>query len=170
MDFAESYNHDIFRVYVPKKVTIGVMHPDPVVETSFFLSFSTTHPQSSRRCVAARRVLRPPSPAARDRRGPVIESSAGNGHLRLAAPPAVQPARLPLRLPARRRRRRWKGTAARWNHRGELDGVGTANGLEGRGRKQAIWISESGDLVYDCRRDLDDIGFSEIPVGSTRGR
>lgn len=39
MDFAESYNHDIFRVYVPKKVKIGLMHPDPVVETSFF-SFS----------------------------------------------------------------------------------------------------------------------------------
>ena len=36
--------------------------------------------------------------------------------------------------------------------------------MRGRGRKQAIWISESSDLVYDCRRDLDDIGFSEIPV------
>ena len=33
-----------------------------------------------------------------------------------------------------------------------------------RGRKRAIWISESADLVYDCRRDLDDIGFSSIPV------
>ena len=48
MDFAESYNHDIFRVYVPKKVKIGLMHPDPVVETSFFLFLSSSRAALSR--------------------------------------------------------------------------------------------------------------------------
>lgn len=35
MDFAESYNKDIFRTYTPQKVHIGHPHPDPVVETSY---------------------------------------------------------------------------------------------------------------------------------------
>ena len=35
MDFGESYNTEIFTNYVTKKVTIGHMHPDPVVETSY---------------------------------------------------------------------------------------------------------------------------------------
>ena len=35
MDFGESYNTEIFTNYVPKRVTIGHMHPDPVVETSY---------------------------------------------------------------------------------------------------------------------------------------
>ena len=145
MDFAESYNHDIFRVYVPKKVTIGVMHPDPVVETSFLSASLRTHSQSSRRRVAARRVLRSPSPAARDRRGLAVESPAGNGHLRFAAPPAVLSAGLSLWLSAGRRRGRGKRTAARWNHRGKLDGVGMESGLE-RQRK------ETGDLDQRKRR------------------
>ena len=34
-----------------------------------------------------------------------------------------------------------------------------------RGRRKAVWISESADLVYDCKRDLKDIGFECIPVG-----
>ena len=33
-----------------------------------------------------------------------------------------------------------------------------------RGRHKAVWISESADLVYDCKRDLRDIGFGSIPV------
>lgn len=35
MDFAESYNEDVFHTYIPKKVTIGHLHPDAVVETSY---------------------------------------------------------------------------------------------------------------------------------------
>lgn len=33
-----------------------------------------------------------------------------------------------------------------------------------RGHHKAVWISESADLVYDCKRDLRDIGFGSIPV------
>lgn len=105
----------------------------------------STHSQSSRRRVAARRVLRSPSPAARDRRGLAVESPARNGHLRFAAPPAVLSAGLSLWFPAGRRRRRGKRTAARWNHRGELDGVGMESGLE-RQREEA------GDLDQRKRR------------------
>lgn len=31
-----------------------------------------------------------------------------------------------------------------------------------------MWISESADLVYDCQRDLRDIGFGDIPVLNMR--
>ena len=37
-----------------------------------------------------------------------------------------------------------------------------------RGRHKAVWISESADLVHDCRRDLRDIGFEEISVVNLR--
>lgn len=37
-----------------------------------------------------------------------------------------------------------------------------------RGRHKAVWISESADLVYDCRRDLRDIGFENISVVNLR--
>ena len=37
-----------------------------------------------------------------------------------------------------------------------------------RGRHKAVWISESADLVHDCRRDLRDIGFEDIPVVNLR--
>lgn len=122
MDFAESYNHDIFRVYVPKKVKIGIMHPDPVVETSF-VSDSIVDSKSSRCSHASRRLLRPPSAAESDRRGSAVQSSVRNCHLCFATPPAVQSAGLSLWFSAGRRRWRGKRTAARWNHRGELDRV-----------------------------------------------
>lgn len=41
-------------------------------------------------------------------------------------------------------------------------------GLISRGRHKAIWISESADLVFDCRRDLRDIGFGNIPLLNLR--
>lgn len=37
-----------------------------------------------------------------------------------------------------------------------------------RGRRKAIWISESADLYYDCKRDLRDIGFEDIRVVNLR--
>ena len=37
-----------------------------------------------------------------------------------------------------------------------------------RGLRKAIWVSESADLVYDCQRDLRDIGFGDIPVVNLR--
>lgn len=35
MDFGETYNKDVFHNYVPQKVHIGHLHPDPVVETKY---------------------------------------------------------------------------------------------------------------------------------------
>lgn len=36
MDFGETYNTEIFHNYVPQKVCIGHLHPDPVVETKSY--------------------------------------------------------------------------------------------------------------------------------------
>lgn len=49
-----------------------------------------------------------------------------------------------------------------------MDSVGDDNRIDVRGRKKAIWISEAADLYYDCRRDLKDIGFGNIPVANLR--
>lgn len=40
MDFGETYNTEIFHTYMPQKVDIGNLHPDPVVETSYETGFS----------------------------------------------------------------------------------------------------------------------------------
>jgi len=53
------------------------------------------------------------------------------------------------------------------------DGVGLGKGrqLAGiiydnwlRGRKRHLWVSVSADLMQDARRDLDDIGATDIPI------
>lgn len=39
---------------------------------------------------------------------------------------------------------------------------------ERRGRRRAVWLSESADLLHDCRRDLRDLGFDQIAVRNLR--
>ena len=39
MDFGETYNNDIFHTYMPQKLQIGHLHPDPVVETSYLFIY-----------------------------------------------------------------------------------------------------------------------------------
>lgn len=58
------------------------------------------------------------------------------------------------------------------------DGTGVGKGRELaaivwenwlRGRKRACWFTCNNDLVVDARRDLDDIGASDIPLRSLTG-
>jgi hypothetical protein len=53
-------------------------------------------------------------------------------------------------------------TSARFSPRTQLAGIIAENWL--RGRKRSLWVSVSADLMEDAKRDLRDIGFSQIPV------
>ena len=81
---------------------------------------SCLHVQRPRRRRPARRLLRPPPAPLAHRRRASLLAPAGDGDLRLAAPPAHQSLGLSLRLPARRRSGRGEGSPAGGRDRREL--------------------------------------------------
>jgi hypothetical protein len=32
------------------------------------------------------------------------------------------------------------------------------------GRRKAVWVSTSNDLIHDARRDLNELGATDVPV------
>lgn len=166
MDFAESYSTIIFHTYVPQKVHIGRLHPDPIVETRCGPPAGITP--------SALAAVAPPD-VFYDLHFPAGIIDGGLLSSLQLETVIYASQRHQLVSPAGFRCGFLLGDGAGVGKGRQLAGVIVENWLQWarhgrvrrRGRRKAVWISESADLVYDCKRDLKDIGFECIPVGRT---
>lgn len=135
---AETYNE-----YMPVKLSIGIKHPDPVVETSSLASVEPTNIWYN---------LSLP------------ESIIDNGELSALQLEAVTYAcqRHEIILPSKDRAGFLIGDGAGVGKGRTLAGIIYENYL--LGRKRALWLSVSNDLKVDAERDLSDIGAGRIEV------
>ncbi|KAE9452281.1 hypothetical protein C3L33_15814, partial [Rhododendron williamsianum] len=130
---------ETFTDYRPPKLRIGPCHPDPVVETS---SLSAVHP---------------PEPTYDLKIKDELESSGPLSCLQIETLVYAS-----QHLPDGARAGFFIGDGA---------GVGKGRTIAGlilenwhHGRRKALWISVGSDLKFDARRDLDDVGATNIEV------
>ncbi|CAN0901876.1 Protein FORGETTER 1 [Linum grandiflorum] len=134
---------ETFTDYRPPKLSIGLPHPDPIVETS---SLS---------------AIQPPEPTYDLKIKDELEHTRALSCLQIETLVyACQ--RHQQHLPCGNRAGFFVGDGA---------GVGKGRTIAGlilenwhHGRKKAIWISIGSDLKFDARRDLDDMGAPFIEV------
>jgi hypothetical protein len=141
--FGESTDGKTFEPYVPKKLKIGIKHPDSIVETS---SLSAVSPPNITYKLALPSAL--------------INSGAISNLQLEAIVYACQ--RFEKFMPNGQRFGFFIGDGA---------GVGKGRELAGlifecwrKNLKKAIWLSVSSDLKQDAARDLADIGCQTIPL------
>lgn len=134
---------DTFMEYSPSKLRYGSPHPDPVVETSSLASVESpdiTYDLKAKSCLLKEKRLS-----------------------------ALQ---LEAIVYACQRHEQWlPGRIRAGFFLGDGAGVGKGRTLAGMilenwhcGRKRHLWVSIGPDLKYDAKRDLDDIGASEISL------
>ncbi|XP_061162410.1 protein strawberry notch homolog 1-like [Saccostrea echinata] len=135
---AETYNE-----YMPVKLSIGIKHPDPVVETS---SLASVEP-----CNIWYNLSLP-------------ENIIDNGELSALQLEAITYAcqRHEIIMPSKERAGFLIGDGAGVGKGRTLAGIIYENYL--LGRKRALWLSVSNDLKVDAERDLRDIGAGRIEV------
>ncbi|KAG2496515.1 hypothetical protein HYH03_005339 [Edaphochlamys debaryana] len=132
---------DIYEQYTPAKVTEGLPHPDPIVETASLASVA------------------PPDITYQHH----LQDNVAGGSLSNAQLETVLYAfqRFQQQLPDGARAGFFMGDGA---------GVGKGRQIAAiikeywaTGGRKVLWVSTSNDLRYDARRDLEDLG-SDIPV------
>ncbi|XP_058201465.1 protein FORGETTER 1-like isoform X1 [Rhododendron vialii] len=134
---------ETFTDYRPPKLRIGPCHPDPVVETS---SLSAVHP---------------PEPTYDLKIKDELESSGPLSCLQIET----------LVYASQRHLQHLPDGARAGFFIGDGAGVGKGRTIAGlilenwrHGRRKALWISVGSDLKFDARRDLDDVGATNIEV------
>ncbi|PIA37650.1 hypothetical protein AQUCO_03000300v1 [Aquilegia coerulea] len=134
---------ETFTEYRPPKVSIGLPHPDPIVETS---SLS---------------AVQPPEPTYDLKIKEEIEVSNALSCLQIETI---------VYACQRHLQKLQNGTRAGF-FVGDGAGVGKGRTIAGliwenwhHGRRKALWISVGSDLKFDARRDLDDVGAKCIKV------
>lgn len=134
---------ETFTEYCPPKVSIGLPHPDPIVETS---SLS---------------AVQPPEPTY---------DLKIKDHLEISNALSCLQIETIIYASQRHLQKLQNGTRAGF-FVGDGAGVGkgrTAAGLIWEnwhhGRRKSLWISVGSDLKFDARRDLDDVGAKCIEV------
>ncbi|KAI8568822.1 hypothetical protein RHMOL_Rhmol02G0230100 [Rhododendron molle] len=134
---------ETFTDYRPPKLRIGPCHPDPVVETS---SLSAVHP---------------PEPTYDLKIKDELESSGPLSCLQIET----------LVYASQRHLQHLPDGARAGFFVGDGAGVGKGRTIAGlilenwhHGRRKALWISVGSDLKFDARRDLDDVGATNIEV------
>lgn len=132
-----------FIEYKPRKLPYGAPHPDPVVETA---SLAAVPPPNITYELAAYKEL--------------VDAGSLSALQLEAVVYACQ--RHETRLP--------DGSKAGF-FLGDGAGVGKGRTIAGlilenwkRGRKKHIWVSVGADLKIDARRDLDDVGATDLPL------
>jgi hypothetical protein len=132
-----------FIEYEPRKLPYGSPHPDPVVETA---SLAAVPPPDITYELAAYKEL--------------VDTGSLSALQLEAVVYACQ--RHETRLP--------DGSKAGF-FLGDGAGVGKGRTIAGlilenwkRGRKKHIWVSVGADLKIDARRDLDDVGATDLPL------
>jgi hypothetical protein len=132
-----------FIEYEPRKLPYGAPHPDPVVETA---SLAAVPPPDITYELAAYKEL--------------VDTGSLSALQLEAVVYACQ--RHETRLP--------DGSKAGF-FLGDGAGVGKGRTIAGlilenwkRGRKKHIWVSVGADLKIDARRDLDDVGATDLPL------
>ena len=138
MGVAETYAD-----YMPSKVTIGLKHPDPVVETASLAS--VVPPDVCYKLALPDKTIKSGSLSALQLES-VIYSCQQHEQM----------------LPDGSRAGFLIGDGAGVGKGRTVSGVIFENYL--RGRKRSIWVSVSSDLKYDAERDLCDIGAEKILV------
>ncbi|KAH7839686.1 hypothetical protein Vadar_007346 [Vaccinium darrowii] len=134
---------ETFTDYRPPKLPIGPCHPDPVVETS---SLSAVHP---------------PEPTYDLKIKDELESSGPLSCLQIET----------LVYACQRHLQHLPDGARAGFFIGDGAGVGKGRTIAGlilenwrHGGRKALWISVGSDLKFDARRDLDDVGATNIEV------
>ncbi|MED6108924.1 udp-glycosyltransferase [Stylosanthes scabra] len=134
---------ETFTDYRPPKVSIGPLHPDPVVETS---SLS---------------AVQPPEPTYDPHIKDSLESSKALSCLQIET----------LVYACQRHLQHLPNGARAGFFIGDGAGIGKGRTIAGliwenwhHGRRKALWISVGSDLKFDARRDLDDVEATCIEV------
>ncbi|KAL4359884.1 hypothetical protein HN51_020073 [Arachis hypogaea] len=134
---------ETFTDYRPPKVSIGPLHPDPVVETS---SLS---------------AVQPPEPTYDPQIKDSLESSKALSCLQIET----------LIYACQRHLQHLPNGARAGFFIGDGAGIGKGRTIAGliwenwhHGRRKALWISVGSDLKFDARRDLDDVEATCIDV------
>ncbi|KAJ1618490.1 P-loop containing NTP hydrolase pore-1-domain-containing protein [Pavlovales sp. CCMP2436] len=134
---------------------VGTAHPETIVEAAAMASVSP--PEPTYRPKLDESLLLPPAGGGTSRLSSVQFESvvyAGQAHQGTCEPVEGL-------------------TCARGFYIGDGTGVGKGRQIAGvildnwmQGRRRAVWVSISAELLYDCRRDLKDLceGLQEIPV------
>ncbi|KFM25511.1 Strawberry notch-like protein 1 [Auxenochlorella protothecoides] len=136
---------EVFETYQPAKLPYGFPHPDPVVETS---SLSAVPP-------------------------PDVKYSLG-AHPELVDAGVLSALQLESVVYACQRHEQLLPDGSRCGFFiGDGAGVGKGRTIAGlilenwrRGRRRHLWLTIGPDLRVDARRDLDDVGATEIPLHS----
>ncbi|PNY01253.1 protein strawberry notch-like, partial [Trifolium pratense] len=134
---------ETFTDYRPAKLSIGPLHPDPIVETS---SLS---------------AVQPPEPTYDPKIKDELQCLKTLSCLQIET----------LVYACQRHLQHIQDGARAGFFIGDGAGVGKGRTVAGliwenwhHGRKKALWISVGSDLKFDARRDLDDMGASCIEV------
>lgn len=134
-----------FAQYVPRKLKIGIPHPDMLIESQSLASVEM--PPITYKLVIPQNVIDAGKLSAPQLETVVYASQMHEGP----------------RLPGTKERAGFfLGDGAGVGKGRQLSGLIFENWLQGR--KKAIWLSASADLHIDARRDLDDVsGRNKIP-------
>ncbi|KAL3700029.1 hypothetical protein R1sor_018051 [Riccia sorocarpa] len=134
---------ETFTDYRPSKLSIGPLHPDPIVETS---SLS---------------AVQPPEPIYELKIAPEIDQSGTLSCLQLET----------IVYASQRHMYHLADSSRAGFFIGDGAGVGKGRTIAGlvwenwqQGRRKALWLSVGSDLKFDARRDLDDIGATCVEV------
>lgn len=134
---------ETFTDYCPSKLSMGPLHPDPVVETS---SLS---------------AVQPPEPTYELKIAKEMEQSKALSCLQLET----------IVYASQRHSQLLSDGSRAGFFIGDGAGVGKGRTIAGliwenwqHERCKALWLSVASDLKYDARRDLDDVGASSVEV------
>ncbi|XP_066343791.1 protein FORGETTER 1-like isoform X1 [Miscanthus floridulus] len=134
---------ETFTDYRPPKLSLGLSHPDPVVETS---SLSAVQPPEPTYCLNIMDELDETKALSCLQIETIVYACQRHLH----------------HLPTGHRAGFFIGDGA---------GVGKGRTIAGliwenwqQGRHKAVWVSVGSDLKYDARRDLDDVGAKCVQV------
>ncbi|AQK46033.1 RING/FYVE/PHD zinc finger superfamily protein [Zea mays] len=134
---------ETFTDYRPSKLSLGLSHPDPVVETS---SLSAVQPPEPTYCLNIMDELDETNALSCLQIETIVYACQRHLH----------------HLPTGHRAGFFIGDGA---------GVGKGRTIAGliwenwqQGRHKAVWVSVGSDLKYDARRDLDDVGAKCVQV------
>ncbi|CAI5485719.1 unnamed protein product, partial [Closterium sp. Naga37s-1] len=137
---------ETFAAYRPAKLSLGRPHPDPVVETA---SLAGVQPPD----------IDPSKLALLTGQDDVAANALSSLQLETIC------------YASQRHRQLLPGNVRAGFFLGDGAGVGKGRTVAGiirenwhQGRRRALWISIGPDLRFDARRDLDDIGATDIPV------
>ncbi|CAI7912606.1 unnamed protein product [Closterium sp. NIES-54] len=137
---------ETFAAYCPAKLSLGRPHPDPVVETA---SLAGVQPPD----------IDPSKLALLTGQDDVAANALSSLQLETIC------------YASQRHRQLLPGNVRAGFFLGDGAGVGKGRTVAGiirenwhQGRRRALWISIGPDLRFDARRDLDDIGATDIPV------